>query len=64
MILGWVVVIPRRPLEEAAGYQVTMTVNGTKYDWVIFDAEKTALATCAKLRAWSDSPKEWDELSR
>jgi len=30
---GMVVVIPRRPLEEAASYQVTMTVNGTKYDW-------------------------------
>ena len=30
---GMAVVIPRRPLETAVSYHVTMTVNGTKYDW-------------------------------
>jgi hypothetical protein len=30
---GMVVVIPRRPLEEAAGYHVTITVNGAQYEW-------------------------------
>jgi hypothetical protein len=30
---GMVVVIPRRPLERAASYQVTATVNGTKFAW-------------------------------
>jgi hypothetical protein len=30
---GMVVVIPRRPLEEAASYRVTMTVNKREYEW-------------------------------
>jgi hypothetical protein len=37
---GMVVVIPRKPLQEAAIYHVTMTVNGTKYDWS-FSTPKT-----------------------
>jgi len=44
---GMVVVIPRKPLKEAANYQVTMTVNGTKYDWS-FSAPKPTLATASK----------------
>jgi hypothetical protein len=39
---GMVVLIPRKPLEEASGYHVTMTVNGTKYDWS-FSTPKTSL---------------------
>ena len=37
---GMVVVIPRRPLEEAASYHVTITVNGAQYDWS-FSTPKT-----------------------
>jgi len=44
---GMVVVIPRKPLEEAASYHVTMTVNGTKYDWS-FSTPKPTLATASK----------------
>jgi hypothetical protein len=44
---GMVVVIPRKPLEEAARYYVTMTVNGTKYDWS-FSTPKPTLATASK----------------
>jgi hypothetical protein len=36
-----VVVIPRKPLQEGASYQVTMTVNGTRYDWS-FSTPKTS----------------------
>jgi len=39
---GMAVVIPQKPLEEVASYHVTMTVNGTNYDWS-FSTSKTSL---------------------
>ena len=54
---GMVVVIPRKPLEKAASYQVTMTVNGTKYDWS-FSTPKTSLGHVRKVGSVGDSPKE------